>query len=175
MLSQTPADIWEARAKWTPEYLAQHVDLQVCTFARAAASKLTRFFWQLMDNIYESQQQTFLHRDDSAPLASVIVESGPSHELVNCSAPCFFGAIRRAIPLHAENCQTCGASAGKRPYLQFTAELGPRFGSLWGDIASGDAATFGVGELASGPTSNLWIGGPGVTTSGHYDSYHVRS
>jgi len=128
-----------------------------------------------MDGVYKSTRATFLHRDDSAPLASVFDGSGHSHELVNCSASCFFATSQRAKP-PAEECGACGPSgADRQPYLQFTAELGPRFGSLWDDVASGDAADFGLGKPpAAKPTSNLWVGGAGVTTSTHYDSYHVR-
>ena len=126
-----------------------------------------------MDGVYRSSSPSFLHHDDSAALASVggLAATARSHELVNCSAQCFFAAARQQVEPADVNCGTCGGGG----HFQYSAELGPHFGPLWTDGISDGVAALSMGSVGERPgetTANLWIGGRGVLNAAHYDSFH---
>ena len=147
--SSTPAEGWGARKKWSGGFLAAHEELQQ------------------LDGVYHHPSGKLLHHNPDAPLAAdgdLVWE--PPHRTLNCTSRCFFGALRSGRGGAAQQQPDCGECS--RGPLSFTAELGPRFGSLWEDISGFEA--FGVGSAS--PTAHMWIGAAGTTTLAHYDSYH---
>ena len=184
--TRTPAEGWAVRRTWTPDFLAEHENLQ------------------RLDGVYHHPKGYFLHHDDTAPLvtpgasgAPAALRWEPPYTTLNCTARCFFGAVQYEKQL-SEHCDAeCNA---KTMPLSFSTELGPRFGSLWEDLkgytdfsvstatavaaaaaeSKGDAAAAegesaaaaAAAAAAAGPTVNMWLASAGSTTAMHYDSYH---